>query len=102
MMRSDLMKLSLPAWAQVLSRVLAAILGGYVFSYAVTAALARLLPLAPEDALIVATLPAFVFYTLAALWAFAARDAWRAWAGVALALPLLLIGFWPHVLGRLA
>ncbi len=96
------MKLSLPAWAPVLSRVLAAILGGYVFSYALTAALARLLPLAPADALIVATLPAFLFYTLAVLWAFAARDAWRAWAGVALALPLLLVGFWPHVLERLA
>lgn len=96
------MNLSLPAWASVLSRVLAAILGGYVFSYACTAVLARLLPLAPVDALIVATLPAFIFYTLAALWAFAARDAWRAWAVVPLALPLLLIGFWPQLLERLA
>lgn len=96
------MKLSLPVWVPVLSRVLAAILGGYVFSYALTAALARLLPLATVDALIVATLPAFVFYTLAVLWAFAARDAWRAWAGMPLALPLLLIGFWPQILERLA
>ena len=51
-----------------------AILGGYAFTYALTAALARLLPLSPADALVVATLPTFLVYTVAILWAFAARD----------------------------
>ena len=58
----------------------AALLGGYAFSYAASACLARLLPLSPADAVIVATLPAFIFYTGAILWAFASRDAVRAWA----------------------
>lgn len=93
---------ALPAWWPVISRILAAIVGGYAFSYAFTAALARLLPLAAADAVIVATLPAFVIYTGAMLWAFAARSAWRAWLGAALALPLALIGFWPQLLERLA
>ncbi|MGB8974898.1 MAG: hypothetical protein WCC62_20430 [Pseudomonas capeferrum] len=64
--------------------------------------MARLLPLSAADAVIVATLPAFVFYTGAILWAFASRDAVRAWAPLALAVPLALLGFWPQALGWLA
>ncbi|MBA1195238.1 iron transporter [Pseudomonas entomophila] len=88
-----------PAWLSILSRSAAALLGGYLFTYAVTAFLARVLPLSPSDAVIVATLPAFVFYTAAILWAFASRDAWRAWAAVALAGPLALVAFWPQAGG---
>ncbi|MFJ3073446.1 MULTISPECIES: iron transporter [Pseudomonas] len=91
-----------PAWLQILSRSAAALLGGYAFSYAATACLARLLPLADRDAVIVATLPAFIFYTLAILWAFASRDALRAWAPLAVAVPLALVGFWPQALEWLA
>ncbi|TBU71723.1 DUF3649 domain-containing protein [Phytopseudomonas daroniae] len=83
------------AWRGVVSRVLAAILGGYAVAYAFTAALARLLPLAKVDALIVASLLSFAIYTLAILWAFCAASAWRAWAGMGVALPLAAIGFWP-------
>jgi len=91
-----------PAWLQILSRSSAALLGGYALSYAASACLARILPLAATDAVIVATLPAFLFYTAAILWAFACRDALRAWALLALAAPLSLIGFWPQVLEWLA
>ncbi|MGE8372044.1 MAG: iron transporter, partial [Pseudomonas putida] len=79
-----------------------ALLGGYALSYAASACLARILPLSAADAVIVATLPAFIFYTVAVLWAFACRDALRAWAPLALAAPLALIGFWPQVMERLA
>ncbi|EKT4560424.1 iron transporter [Pseudomonas putida] len=91
-----------PAWLQLLSRSAAALLGGYALSYAASACLARILPLSAADAVIVATLPAFIFYTVAILWAFACRDAWRAWAPLALAVPLALIGFWSQVMERLA
>jgi len=91
-----------PAWLQILSRSAAALLGGYALTYAASACLARLLPMAPADAVIVATLPAFIFYTAAILWAFASRDAIRAWAPLALAAPLALIGFWPQALEWLA
>lgn len=79
-----------------LSRIVAALIGGYLFTYAFTAALARLLPMDKVDALVVASLPSFLIYTLAILWTFACRNAWRAWAGMALALPLAAIGFWPQ------
>lgn len=85
----------------VFARAMAAVFGGYAFTYAFTACLARLLPLEQMDALLVASLPMFVVYTLAVLWAFAARDAWRAWLGLPLAIPLALIGFWPQLLERL-
>ncbi len=92
----------LPTWLHILSRTSAALLGGYALAYAASACLARLLPLAPADAVIVATLPAFIFYTLAILWAFASRDALRAWAPLALAAPLGLVGFWPQAMRWLA
>lgn len=83
----------------MLSRIVAAILGGYAFTYAFTAALARLLPLNKADALITATLLSFAVYTGAVLWAFASRSATRAWAGLALGIPLAAIGFWPQLTG---
>ncbi|WDY59643.1 iron transporter [Pseudomonas sp. PSKL.D1] len=91
-----------PAWLQILSRCAAALFGGYAFSYAATACLARLLPVSPADAVIISTLLAFIFYTIAILWAFASRDALRAWAPVAVAAPLMLVGFWPQALEWLA
>ncbi len=58
------------AWRDITMRSALAILGGYAFTYAFTAALARLLPLPAADALVVATLPAFLVYTIAILWGF--------------------------------
>lgn len=83
---------------EMLSRIVAAIVGGYGFTYAFTAALARVLPVDKVDALISATLLSFAVYTGAVLWAFACRSARRAWAGLALALPLAVIGFWPQLM----
>lgn len=85
----------------MLSRIVAAILGGYAFTYAFTAALARLLPLDKVDALISASLLSFAVYTGAILWAFACRSAARAWAGLALAVPLAVVGFWPQLMETL-
>jgi hypothetical protein len=81
----------------IVSRAAAALLGGYAFSYAATACLARLLPMSAVDAAIVASLPSFAFYTGAFIWAFASRDVLRAWAPAVLAGPLAVIGFWPQV-----
>ena len=97
----DIMKLATSAWVQILSRTLAAVIGGYAFTYAFTAALARLLPLDDVDSVIVAGLLSFVIYTFAILWAFAARHQWSAWMGAVLAVPLAAIGFWPQLLEQL-
>ncbi|MET1078808.1 MAG: iron transporter [Pseudomonas sp.] len=79
----------------VLSRSGAALLGAYLFTYGFTAALARLLPLARVDAVIIATLLSLLVFCAAQLWAFAARSAWQAWCGALLGLPLAAIGLWP-------
>lgn len=89
------------SYGPAVSRIIAGLLGGYAFTYAFTAALARLLPMEQVDALITATLLSFAVYTLAILWAFTCRSAKRAWAGLALALPLSVIGFWPQWLEAL-
>lgn len=86
-------------WLDTTCRVLLAVLGGYAFTYAATAALARLLPLARFDAAVVATLLSFVIYLAFILWVFAARSLRRVLVGVAAALPLALIGFWPNLSG---
>lgn len=94
------MKTRSAAWSTI-SRITAALLGGYLFTYAFTAALARLLPLDKVDALVTASLLSFLIYTLAILWVFACHSAAKAWAGLALALPLGVVGFWPQLLERL-
>nr|WP_242672924.1 hypothetical protein [Azotobacter chroococcum] len=83
------------AWLDVALRGTAAVFGGYVLTYAATAALARLLPLARFDAAMVATLLSFALYTGFVLWAFAAASVRRVWLGIALSLPLAAVGFWP-------
>lgn len=92
-------RLSLPwAWLSVCSRVLVAVLGGYVFTYAATAALARLLPFDRIDSLTTASLLSFVVYLVFILWAFAAASLRRALLGTSIAIPLAAIGFWPQLL----
>ena len=82
----------------VISRLLAAVLGGYLLTYCFTAALARLLPVERPDAVLASTLLSFVLYTAFILWAFAVHSLRRLAFGVALSLPLALIGFWPQLL----
>jgi len=81
----------------VTSRAAAAIGGGYVLASAAAACLAVWLPLARVDAVVAAQMLSFVVYACAALWVFATRNAWRAWAGVALPALVLAALFW---LGR--
>lgn len=93
--------LSHPAWP-ILWRTLLAILGGYLFTYTATAALARLLPVGRYDAVVISTLLSFAFYTAFILWAYAVHSLRRLALGVALSLPLAVIGFWPHLMEVLA
>ena len=84
----------------VLSRVLAATVGGYTVTALSMSVLAAMLPwLSPAskaDAVLTATLLSFAVYTGLAIWAFSTRSATKAWLGLGLislpcALCLLLI-----------
>lgn len=70
--------------ASFLSRIAAALFGGYVLANLLSLALAGLLPLSRADTVLTAMLLSFVIYTAAVVWVFAARSAGRAWAGLLL------------------
>jgi len=73
----------------VASRAVAAIAGGYGIAALFAAALALCLPaafgMARSEAAMTGTLVSFLVFALAAMWVFAARSAWRAWSGLAVA-----------------
>lgn len=79
----------------VASRAVAAIVGGFVLTSLITAVLSLLLPritATPRaEAVLIATLISFVFWTCIVLWIFTTRSAKRAWLGVA--IPSALLGF---------
>ena len=90
-----------PAWrrsAAVLSRLLAAVCGGYALAAGcvalVSVALPRLVGVPRGEAVLLASMLGFVVYLVLLLWAFAAR-LWRVWAvlagGAALSFGLALL-----------
>ncbi len=74
----------------IASRILAAVAGGYALAAAVAASAATVLPGPKAEAALIGIMLGFVAYTAAMIWAFAARSAKRAWAG--LVLPAALLG----------
>lgn len=82
--------LSLDYRLSVLSRVLAAVIGGYAFATVLSILLSRLVPMPRAEAVATGMLLSFAIYAAAVLWVFAARTAYRAWSG--LLLPTMLCG----------
>jgi hypothetical protein len=76
----------------VLSRVLAALFGGYFVTYASTALLTVVLPMERVNRVVTASLLSFVVWCVAAIWVFGARTAWRGWWPLLLAGVLMLGG----------
>ncbi|MEO8491532.1 DUF3649 domain-containing protein [Pseudomonas sp.] len=91
---------SLPAAYRlaVTSRVLAAVVGGYLMASLAAVCLALWMPTSRADAVITGMMSSFVFYLLAVIWCFACRTAWRAWCGVMLPSALFAVlagvGYW--------
>ncbi|CAG9171197.1 DUF3649 domain-containing protein [Cupriavidus respiraculi] len=86
----------------LLSRIVAAVLGGYAL--AALASLAALaLPISRPQAVLTGMLASFAVYAGAVVWVFAVRSARRAWAGLAIAAaPLVLAAWYAGALGRAA
>jgi Protein of unknown function (DUF3649) len=80
----------------VASRALAAIAGGYALAAGVNVALALALKNSGprEDVIMLATMPSFLVWAGVVVWAFSARTAWRAWAGVAVPGALVAAVVW--------
>jgi hypothetical protein len=68
----------------VASRVLAALIGGYLLTALTSICLAQFLPLVRAEAVVLAMTRSFLVYLPAVLWCFACGTAWRAWFGLLL------------------
>jgi hypothetical protein len=66
----------------VFSRVLAAVLGGYLVTALASVCLTLWVPMPRAEAVVTGLTSSFVVYLLAVIWCFACRTAWRAWFGV--------------------
>ena len=79
----------------VLSRVIAASIGGYVLVNLMHLALTVVLPVDYYKALLFSMQTGFLWWTCIVIWCFASRTATRAWIGLALfTLPFALIDAW--------
>ncbi|PJL41507.1 DUF3649 domain-containing protein [Stenotrophomonas maltophilia] len=79
------------AWLPPVSRILAALFGGYVLA-ALCSIAALALPIDGRQAVFTGMLASFLLYAGAVVWVFAVRSAWRAWLGlIVAALPLWLV-----------
>ncbi|HDS1837829.1 MULTISPECIES: DUF3649 domain-containing protein [Stenotrophomonas] len=79
------------AWLPLVSRILAALFGGYVLA-ALCSIAALALPIDGRQAVFTGMLASFLLYAGAVVWVFAVRSAWRAWMGlIVAALPLWLV-----------
>jgi hypothetical protein len=64
---------------EIIQRVIAAVVGGYAVSWAVSLLLARALPMDRYPAVQWAVLASFLIYLVAILWAFRVRPLARMW-----------------------
>lgn len=81
---------AMPQWAGRLSRVVAAVLGGYGIAALLSLAI-LVLPIEQTQAVMTGMQLSFLAYAAAVVWVFAARTPGRAWAGL-LCFALLLAG----------
>ena len=66
----------------VTSRVLAAVLGGYIVAALASVSLTLWVPMARADAVVTGMMNSFLAYLGAVIWCFACRSAGRAWLGL--------------------
>ncbi len=86
------------AQGPLLSRIVAAIGGGYVLG-ALASVAALALPMDKAQAVLAGLMASFLVYAGAVVWVFAVRSATRAWAGLlVVGLPLLAVAWsvWPQ------
>ena len=78
----------------LLSRIAAAVFGGYALAALASVAVLAL-PMSKPQAVIAGMLASFAIYAGAVVWVFAVRSARRAWAGLLVAAAPLALAAWP-------
>ncbi|MBJ7406437.1 MAG: DUF3649 domain-containing protein [Bradyrhizobium sp.] len=72
----------------LMSRIIAAVFGGYALAALASVAVLAL-PIGKPQAVLTGMLASFAIYAGAVIWVFAARSAWRSWAGLIVAAAML-------------
>ncbi len=78
-------------WRTILSRVLAATVGGYLLCYMLVGAIARHSPLGKVDTVLTSTMIGLVVYIGLVIWVFAAKSTPRVWAGLLAASAIFFV-----------
>ncbi len=68
---------------EVAGRCLIAVLGGYLFTIALSIFLTQVLPITKSSAVMTANLLSFAIYTIAIIWVFSVKEFRQLWWGVA-------------------
>lgn len=82
-------------WAvgPLISRIVAAMFGGYALA-ALSSVAVLALPMSKPQAVLTGMLASFAIYAGAVIWVFAVRSAWKAWIGLIAVAALLLPMAW--------
>jgi hypothetical protein len=78
----------------LLSRIVAAVFGGYALAALASVAVLAL-PMSEPQAVLTGMLASFAIYAGAVVWVFAVCSAGRAWAGLLVAAAPLALAAWP-------
>ena len=76
----------------VLSRSIAAIVGGYVFSNLLAVLTSYLLPMQTADSVLLSLQLSFLFYSIVIIWVFSTKTAGKAWLGLFIACAMSSVG----------
>lgn len=79
--------------APLVSRIIAALFGGYALA-ALSSVAVLALPMSKPQAVLTGMLASFLIYAGAVIWVFAVRSAAKAWAGLIIAAVPLLLAAW--------
>ena len=76
----------------MLSRTIAAIVGGYVFSNLLAVLTSYLLPMQTADSVLLSLQLSFLFYSIVIIWVFSTKTAGKAWLGLFIACAMSSVG----------
>ncbi len=79
---------------ETLSRLLAAIVPGYVLTNTSAIFIGNLLPLVKAEAVFIVSMLSFVLYAVIIMWVFSDKSVKRVWLGLLLAITLTGTGSW--------
>jgi hypothetical protein len=79
---------------RILSRSVAAIIGGYVLGNLLATLTSYLLPMPTEDSVLLSLQLSFLFYSIAIIWVFSVKTAGQAWLGLLIACTTSTVGLY--------